>query len=85
MTARPADGNDPDDPAEILSVLPVKCHRQFITGYHDALQGQAGTSDPVDATVVLLAGPGDRILTSDPGGIARLAAATGSRAVIITC
>lgn len=49
------------------------------------LQGEAGTSDPVDATVVLLAGPGDRILTSDPADIARLAAAADSRAVIIAC
>ena len=38
------------------------------------LQAESGTSDPVDATVVLLAGPGDRILTSDPADIAALAA-----------
>jgi hypothetical protein len=49
------------------------------------LQGEAGSSDPVDATVVLMAGPGDRILTSDPADIARLAAAAGSRAVVIAC
>lgn len=49
------------------------------------LQGEAGTSDPVDATVVLLAGPGDRILTSDPADMARLAAAAGIRAVVIPC
>jgi hypothetical protein len=49
------------------------------------LQGEAGTSDPVDAAVVLLAGPGDRILTSDPADIACLAAAADSRAVIIAC
>lgn len=50
-----------------------------------ALQGAAGTSDPIDATVVLLATPGDRILTSDPRDIARLAAAAGNRAIVITC
>ena len=49
------------------------------------LQAEAGTSDPVDATVVLLAGPGDRILTSDPADIARLAAAAGNRAIVIDC
>ena len=49
------------------------------------LQGEAGTSDPVDATVVLLAAPGDRILTGDPADIARLAAAAGSRAVVVAC
>jgi hypothetical protein len=49
------------------------------------LQGDAGTSDAVDATVVLLAAPGDRILTSDPGDLARLADVAGNRPVIITC
>ena len=49
------------------------------------LQAEAGTSDPVDATVVLLAGRGDRILTSDPGDITRLAAAAGNRAIVIAC
>jgi hypothetical protein len=50
-----------------------------------ALLGAARSSDPVDATVVLLAAPGDRILTSDRGEMARLAAAAGNRAVVITC
>ena len=49
------------------------------------LLGMTGTSDPVDATVVLLASPGDRILTSDPGDLTRLAEAAGSRAVIVAC
>ena len=41
------------------------------------LQAAAGTADPIDATVVLLAAPGDRILTSDPGDLSRLAEAAG--------
>jgi hypothetical protein len=49
------------------------------------LLGVTGTTDPVDATVVLLAGPGDRILTSDPGDLAPLAAAAARRAVIVAC
>jgi hypothetical protein len=49
------------------------------------LLGQAGTSDPIDATVVLLAGPGDRILTSDPDDLTKLAEAAESRAVIVAC
>jgi hypothetical protein len=49
------------------------------------LLAAAGTSDPVDATVVLLAAPGDRIVTSDPGDLNRLAAAAGNRPVIIAC
>jgi hypothetical protein len=50
-----------------------------------ALLGVTGTADPIDATVVLLASPGDRILTSDPDDLARLAVAAANRAVIIAC
>ena len=49
------------------------------------LLGQAGTTDPVDATVVLLARPGDRILTSDPDDLTRLASAPCNSAVIVAC
>jgi hypothetical protein len=49
------------------------------------LLGQAGTTDPVDATVVLLARPGDRILTSDPDDLTSLASAAGNSAVIVAC
>jgi hypothetical protein len=47
------------------------------------LLGLTGTSDPVDATVVLLARPGDRILTSDPSDLTGLAA--GTAAAIVAC
>jgi hypothetical protein len=51
-----------------------------------ALLAAAGTTDPIDATVVLLAAPGDRIVTSDPDDLARLVGAAATRAVIIiTC
>lgn len=46
---------------------------------------ESGTADPIDATVVLLAAPGDRILTSDPKDLTRLAAAARNRAVIVPC
>ncbi len=49
------------------------------------LLADAGTADAIDATVVLLATPGDRILTSDPGDLARLAEAARNRAVIVAC
>ena len=49
------------------------------------LLGMTGTSDPVDATVVLLASPGDRIVTRDPQDLAALAEAAANRAVIIAC
>lgn len=49
------------------------------------LLGVTGSADPVDATVVLLANPGDRILTSDPDDLTPLAMAAANRAVIIAC
>jgi len=49
------------------------------------LLGLTGTADPIDATVVLLADPGDRILTSDPDDLTALAAAAENRAVIVAC
>ena len=42
-------------------------------------------AQPVVATVVLVAQPGDRIVTSDPGDIERLAAAAGLSVVIVPC
>jgi hypothetical protein len=50
-----------------------------------ALLADTGTADAVDATVVLLAAPGDRIITSDPHDLTRLADAARNRAVIIAC
>ena len=49
------------------------------------LLARAGTTDPIDATVVLVAEPGDRILTSDPYDIRRLVTAAGARAAVVTC
>jgi hypothetical protein len=50
-----------------------------------ALLGQTGTADAIDATVVLLAHPGDRILTSDPDDLTKLAEAAKCRAVVVAC
>ena len=49
------------------------------------LLGRAGTADPVHATVALLAGPGDRIFTSDPDDLTKLVYAAGCRAVVVAC
>ena len=46
---------------------------------------RSGTSDPIDATVVLLADAGDRILTSDTGDLRHLADAAGVHALITAC
>ena len=49
------------------------------------LLARAGTGDPIDATVALVAENGDRILTSDPADIGRLVAASGTRAATVAC
>ncbi len=49
------------------------------------LIGKAGTSDPIDATLVLIARSGDRIVTSDPGDISHLLTTAGIHAVVSTC
>jgi uncharacterized protein DUF6247 len=38
MSAQPIREADPDDPAEILRVLPERWHAQFAGEYHDALE-----------------------------------------------
>jgi hypothetical protein len=71
--------------ARLLQATDVRAVSQRDGRAAGELQAMAGTSDAVDATVVLLAALGDRILTSDPGDIARLAAAAGKVAVIVPC
>ncbi len=39
MTAQPADDYDPDDPVEILRVLPTRFHEQFLAEYDTAVAG----------------------------------------------
>jgi hypothetical protein len=67
---------------QAVKILPVHDEDGREAG---VLLGEAGLSDPIDATVVLLADPGDRILTSDPGDLTALAKAAESRAVIVAC
>ena len=71
--------------ARLLRAVDVRAVSQRDGREAGALLGDAGTSDPIDATVVLLAAPGDRILTSDAGDVARLAEAARNQAVVITC
>jgi len=71
--------------AGLLQAVDVRAISQQDGRNAGALLATAGTTDPIDATVVLLAAPGDRIITSDPHDITRLATAAGNRPVIITC
>lgn len=49
-----------------------------------ALLTKSGTTDVIDAAVVLLAGDDDEILTSDPRDLAVLAAASGIHVEIVS-
>jgi hypothetical protein len=49
------------------------------------LLAKTRTDDPIDATVILVARSGDRILTSDPDDIGRLASSSGKRLAIVPC
>jgi len=49
------------------------------------LLGVSGTSDVVDATLVLLARPGDQIITGDPGDIRVLVSAANVAAAVVPC
>lgn len=65
-----------------MAVQGVDEHTAKLAG---ALCRQAGTSDPIDATVVLAAGTGDRILTSDPADITHLARANELAVTVVAC
>lgn len=47
------------------------------------LCGGAATSDPIDAALALLAGPGDWILTGDPADMRHLIDTAGSGAIVV--
>jgi hypothetical protein len=53
--------------AQLLRAVDVRAVSPQDGRQAGVLLGLTGTGDPVDATVVLLASAGDRILTSDPG------------------
>lgn len=71
--------------ARLLQIAEVRPIDERLAREAGVLVGRAGTSDPIDATVVLVADDGDRILTSDPTDIARLAAAAGRRVTVTAC
>jgi len=71
--------------ARLLHAVDVRAIDPEVGRAAGVLLGAADTSDPIDATVVLLAAPGDRILTSDPADLSKLARAASSRAVIVPC
>ena len=71
--------------ARLLQAVDVRPVRDQEGREAGVLLGRTGSADPIDATVALLANPGDRILTSDPAGLTKLAEAAGCRAVVVAC
>ena len=71
--------------ARLLRAVDVRPVDEQMGRRAGVLLARAGTSDPIDATVVLVAESGDRILTSDPSDIQRLVAASGTRVATISC
>jgi hypothetical protein len=49
------------------------------------LLGVTGTRDAIDASVALLAKPGDRLYTSDAGDLRALCEGAGNKAVVVGC
>jgi hypothetical protein len=71
--------------ARMLRAVDVRAVSQEDGRAAGVLLAAVGPADPIDATVVLLAAPGDRIVTSDPGDLGRLAAAAETSPLIVTC
>lgn len=71
--------------ARLLRAVDVRAVRHEDGRAAGVLLAVAGTADAIDASVVLLAAPGDRIVTSDPDDLTRLAAAAANRPAIIPC
>jgi hypothetical protein len=71
--------------ARLLRAVDVRPVDQQAGRAAGVLLGVTRTSDPIDATVALLAAPGDRILTSDPADLTALASAAANRAVVVPC
>jgi hypothetical protein len=71
--------------ARLLRAIDVRSVDEQMGREAGALLGKARTDDPIDATVVLVARSGDRIVTSDPDDIGRLVSSSGKRVSIVRC
>jgi hypothetical protein len=71
--------------ARLLRAVDVRAVDEKMGRDAGALLAKSRTDDPIDATVVLVARSGDRILTSDPDDIGRLASSSGKKLAIVPC
>ena len=71
--------------ARILRAVDVRSVDEQMGRDAGVLLAKARADDAIDATVVLVARSGDRVLTSDPSDIARLASSSGKKLTIVSC
>lgn len=71
--------------ARLLKAVDVVAVDEALGRQAGVLLGKAGTSDPVDGTVVAIAAAGDRVLTSDVGDIAKLVSVSGRPIGVVGC
>jgi predicted nucleic acid-binding protein len=71
--------------ARLLRAVDVRSVDEQMGREAGALLAKARADDPIDATVALIARSGDRIVTSDPDDIDRLASSSGKRVSIVPC
>lgn len=69
--------------ARLLAGVEVVTLDESIGRAAGELCGVAGTGDPIDAALTLVAEPGDRILTGDQDDIEHLLAASGRRVRVV--
>jgi hypothetical protein len=71
--------------ARLLKAVDVEPVDERLGRQAGVLLGRAGTEDAVDASVVAVSATGDRIVTSDPGDMSRLVAASERTILVVAC
>ncbi len=71
--------------ARLLNSVDVQAVDHSLGRESGVLLGRAGTHDAIDASVVVIAAKGDRILTSDVDDIRPLVAAAGRSILVVPC
>lgn len=69
--------------ARLLDAVDVQAVDERMGREAGVLLGRAWAIDAIDATVVAVSATGDRVLTSDPGDIGRLVAASGRSILVV--
>jgi Family of unknown function (DUF6247) len=81
MTAQPIHDSDPDDPVQILRVLPEAFHRQFLAEYRAAVEAARDVAAYRQLHDLLRMWRLRAVAYADPGYDARLQAARDGRPV----